>query len=61
MLTQLIDQNDRAPGLKTEMHFIRECRNKVHPNVISDFEDVTREDSILCRSTLEKLLLAYSS
>ena len=41
---------------KTKMHFLRNLRNKVHPNNISATQDVTRKEAIEARNFLEQIL-----
>ncbi|KIC61325.1 hypothetical protein [Chryseobacterium taiwanense] len=41
---------------KTKMHFVRELRNKVHPNKIAETEEITRKQAIIARNTLEIIL-----
>ncbi|MBN2295355.1 MAG: hypothetical protein JXM70_23190 [Pirellulales bacterium] len=55
-LTDLIATTPLASGYHTQMHFIRKCRNKVHPNRLRDFDDVTRIDAIQCRQNLDLII-----
>ena len=41
---------------KDAMHWIRKLRNKVHPNMISETEDVSRTDAVAARDHLELIL-----
>lgn len=54
-LEKLINMNQGAAN-KTDMHFIRELRNKVHPAKLLNFNDITREEAIECRNKLEIIL-----
>jgi hypothetical protein len=44
---------------KSAMHFIRQLRNKVHPNRISLTQDITRQEAIIARNHLEEILKLY--
>lgn len=57
-MEKLIDQTIVAEDCKEMMHFIRKSRNKVHPNNIKDFEDVNRNEAIVCRNYLEQIIAA---
>lgn len=41
---------------KNAMHFIRQLRNKVHPNQINVTQDITRKEAIEARNNLEKII-----
>ncbi len=41
---------------KTDMHFIRQLRNKVHPNQISATQDISRKEAIEARNYLEVII-----
>jgi len=41
---------------KSDMHFIRQLRNKVHPNQISATEDISFKEAVQARNKLEKIL-----
>jgi len=41
---------------KEDMHLIRELRNKVHPNRIKDFQDITQREAVEARNKLEIIL-----
>lgn len=45
---------------KEDMHLIRELRNKVHPNRIKDFQDITHREAIEARNKLEVILKHFS-
>ncbi|MDD2486903.1 MAG: hypothetical protein PHS92_00835 [Candidatus Gracilibacteria bacterium] len=44
---------------KESMKKIQGFRNKVHPNLIKDFEDISREDAIEARNLLEILIYNF--
>lgn len=52
----LIATTTIAPGLRDNMTFIRECRNKVHANRIADLGDISRLESRKCRMNLDEIL-----
>lgn len=54
-LSLLID-GYKGSADKQSMHFIRELRNKVHPEKIEQTEDVTRQEAISAREHLEVIL-----
>ena len=41
---------------KNDMHFIRQLRNKVHPNQISATQDISVKEAVEARNKLEKIL-----
>lgn len=54
-LEKLIDDYSGTAD-KEAMHFIRNIRNKVHPNRISNTEDVSRLEAIQARDKLEIII-----
>ena len=46
---------------KEDMHYIRELRNKVHPNRIKDFQDITQSEAVDARNKLEVILKHFSN
>jgi hypothetical protein len=46
---------------KEDMHYIRELRNKVHPNRIKDFQDITQSEAVDARNKLEVILKHFST
>lgn len=55
-LQNRIDSCSELGILTTEMHRIRTYRNKVHPNQLLNFDDVTRKDAYDCRTIFERVL-----
>lgn len=55
-LQNRIDACTQLSTLNAEMHKIRAYRNKVHPNKLVSFEDVTRKDAYECRTIFEIIL-----
>lgn len=41
---------------KDDMHFIRQLRNKVHPNQINLTQDITRKEAVEVRNKLETIM-----
>ena len=54
-LHDLIESYD-GDAKKEDMHFIRELRNKVHPNRITESQDITRKEAIKARNIMESIL-----
>ena len=56
-LMNLINSCDSSlSSFETEMHKIRTLRNRVHPNQLNSFNDISRKDSYECRVILERIL-----
>jgi hypothetical protein len=54
-LKHLIDGYSGAAD-KVDMHLLRKLRNKVHPNQISNSQDISRMEAINARNILELIL-----
>jgi hypothetical protein len=57
---KLIEQYEGSAS-KDEMHSIRDLRNKVHPNRITDMEDINQSDAIEVRNKLEVILKKFTT
>ena len=58
---QRIDLNDLinyyiGTANKDDMHYIRQLRNKVHPNQINAPQDISAKEAVEARNKLEKIL-----
>jgi len=55
-LYDLIESTPLARTYTNQMHFIRKCRNRVHPEQIRKFDDVSRGDAMMCRQNLDLVI-----
>jgi len=60
-LRKSITQLDKNLYPVDELNFINDCRNKVHPNNIADFQDISREDAKRCRTGVELFLQSLAN
>ena len=55
-LNNLINSSGYEPVSKSLMHEIRECRNRVHPEQLSNFGDVSRTEAIKSRHSVNLIM-----